>query len=105
MEQRVIKRSSKGESPSSPSPVLLDTQDSRIGSRLLFVGVQLFKRHFPQLPAYQLEQMGYNPQLRYLETEQGIQLYTLLQDEQHDPTQPIPDEYGFDELMALDEAF
>jgi hypothetical protein len=51
-----------------------------------------------------LEQMGYEPQLRYLETEQGVKLYALLKDEQYDPSQPIPDDH-YEELMALYEAF
>jgi hypothetical protein len=52
-----------------------------------------------------VEEMGYEPQLRYLETEQGLKLYALLKDQQFDPSQSIPDDYGIDELVALYEAF
>jgi hypothetical protein len=52
-----------------------------------------------------LQEMGYDPQLRYLETGEAVKLCALLREEQHNPTQSIPDEYRFDELMALYEAF
>jgi hypothetical protein len=52
-----------------------------------------------------LEQMGHQPQLRYLETQDGLKLFALLRDEQHDPTQKIDDEYLIDERIALYEAF
>jgi hypothetical protein len=53
-----------------------------------------------------LEQLGYEPQLRYLETNAGeLQLYALLRDEQHDPTLPIAEHYLLDERIALFESF
>lgn len=52
-----------------------------------------------------LEQMGHQPQLRYLETSDGIQLYALLKFEQLDPNEPIPEDYWIDEVSKLWEAF
>ena len=52
-----------------------------------------------------LEQMGYEPQLRYQETQAGLRLYALLRDEQLDPTQSIDDHHRLEERLALYEAF
>lgn len=73
----------------------------RPGQWLLYIDLFEIKSRSVTDTLTLLEQMGYMPQLRYLETERGLNLYALLKDEQHDPTQPINDEYGFDELMAL----
>jgi hypothetical protein len=52
-----------------------------------------------------LEQMGYQPELRYDETKVGVMLYALLKFDQLDPTQPIPDEHRDAEFVRLCEAF
>ncbi len=74
------------------------------GQWLLYIDFSEIKSRSVTQTLTLLEQMGYVPQLRYLETEQVLNLYALLKDEQHDPTQPINDRHGFDELMALYDA-
>ena len=49
-------------------------------------------------------QLGYEPQLRYLESKAGLSLYALLLHEQHDPSGAIDDAYRVDETIALFEA-
>jgi hypothetical protein len=51
-----------------------------------------------------LESMGHQPQLRYQETKDGLNLFALLRDEQADPAAAIDDEYLIDQRMALYEA-
>ena len=48
-----------------------------------------------------LSELGYTPQLRYLEIQTGLHVVAVLKDEQHDPAQPIDDEALFDEWEAL----
>lgn len=48
-----------------------------------------------------LTELGYEPQLRYLELKTGLHVFALLKDEQHDPTVMIDDEYLMDEWEAL----
>jgi hypothetical protein len=52
-----------------------------------------------------VQQLGYEPQLRYLESNSGFSLYALLLDEQHDPNRAIDSLYRVDETIALFEAF
>ncbi|MBW4622051.1 MAG: hypothetical protein KME17_22190 [Cyanosarcina radialis HA8281-LM2] len=75
------------------------------GQWLLYVDLEEIKSKSVIQVLTLLEQMGYDPQLRYLETDRGVKLYALLKEEQHEPTQSISDEHGFGELIALYEAF
>jgi hypothetical protein len=78
----------------------------RAGQFLVYIDLSLIQSRSKAETLALLEQMGYEPQLRYLETSAGeIQLYALLRDEQHDPALPIPDHYLLDERIALFEAF
>lgn len=52
-----------------------------------------------------VDKLGYEPQLRYLESKNGLSLFALLLEEQHDPNQAIDDTYRADETIALFEAF
>lgn len=52
-----------------------------------------------------LEQMGYQPELRYDETKVGLKLYALLKFDQLDPTKQIPDEHMDAEFVRLCEVF
>jgi hypothetical protein len=77
----------------------------RPGQFLLYIDLSEIASHSVAETLNRLEQMGYEPQLRYLETQNGLRLYALLHDEQLDPTQPIPDHYRMGERLALYEAF
>jgi hypothetical protein len=48
-----------------------------------------------------LPSLGYEPQLRYLETPTGLHVVAVLKDEQVEPFQTIDDEAWFDEWEAL----
>jgi hypothetical protein len=52
-----------------------------------------------------LEKMGYQPELRYRETVEGIELHALLREEQQASGHTFPDDHWFDDMMALYEAF
>ncbi|BAU10258.1 hypothetical protein LEP3755_07400 [Leptolyngbya sp. NIES-3755] len=77
----------------------------KAGQILWYVDLSEIRSHSVSEALELLEQMGYQPQLRYLETQNGLKLFALLKDEQRDPNQVIDDEYLIDERLALFEAF
>ena len=48
-----------------------------------------------------LSSLGYEPQLRYLETPTELHVVAVLKDEQRDPTQAIDEDTWLDEWEAL----
>jgi hypothetical protein len=48
-----------------------------------------------------LTELGYEPQLRYLELRTGLHVFAVLKDEQHDPNVMIDDEYLMNEWETL----
>lgn len=48
-----------------------------------------------------LSSLGYDPQLRYLETPTGLHVVAVLKDEQTDPTSPSDEEALLDEWESL----
>lgn len=78
----------------------------RPGQFLVYIDLSMVQSRSKAETLTELERLGYAPQLRFLETPSGeVKLYALLRDEQHDPTQRIPDTYLREETIALFEAF
>lgn len=48
-----------------------------------------------------LAELGYEPQLRYLELRTGFHVFAVLKDEQHDPNVTLADEYLMNEWSTL----
>ncbi len=48
-----------------------------------------------------LTELGYEPQLRYLELRTGLHVFAVLKDKQHDPNVIIDDEYLMNEWETL----
>lgn len=48
-----------------------------------------------------LTELGYDPQLRYLELRAGLHVFAVLKDEQHDSNVMIDDEYLMNEWETL----
>lgn len=48
-----------------------------------------------------LTELGYDPQLRYLELRSGLHVFAVLKDEQHDSSVMIDDEYLMNEWETL----
>ena len=48
-----------------------------------------------------LTELGYEPQLRYLELRTGLHVFALLKDEQHEPNVMIDQEYLMNEWETL----
>jgi len=48
-----------------------------------------------------LNELGYEPRLRYLELRIGLHVFAVLKDEQHDPNVMIDDEYLINEWETL----
>lgn len=79
------------------------------GQLLLYIDFSEIKQRSIGETLTLLEQLGYQPQLRYLESQDSegktiVKLYALLKDEQHEPTVQIPEDYLESELEALYEA-
>jgi hypothetical protein len=77
----------------------------RPGQFLLYVDLSAVTQRSVSETLNTLGKLGYEPQLRYQEMQDGLRLYALLRDEQLDPTQPICDRYRLEERLALYEAF
>jgi hypothetical protein len=80
-------------------------QIPKSGQLLMYVELTAIKGKSISESLALLEAMGYEPQLRYLDLNDGLHLYALLRDEQLDPAQLIDDNYRLDERIALFEAF
>jgi hypothetical protein len=77
-----------------------------VGQFLVYIDLSMIQSRTKADTLALLVQLGYEPQLRYLETQTGeIQLYALLRDEQHDPSFPIADDYLLIDRIALFELF
>jgi hypothetical protein len=75
------------------------------GQLVMYVELSMMKHLTVAQTLQRLEQMGYTPQLRYLELADGIHLFAVLRDEQHNPMEQIDSHYRADEVIALFEAF
>lgn len=75
------------------------------GQVLMYVDLSQVKHCSVTEALNRLEQMGYTPELRYLETGNEVKLYALLLDEQLNSAQPVDDFYRMSERLALFEAF
>lgn len=75
------------------------------GQRIVYIDFSEIKSRSVAETLKLVEELDYYPQLRYLETPNGIQLYALLRFEQLDPNEPIPEDHWVDDVMKLCEQF
>ncbi|NJO78921.1 MAG: hypothetical protein HC827_10625 [Cyanobacteria bacterium RM1_2_2] len=67
----------------------------------IILGVDLSEAEQASQVLNGLTELGYEPQLRYLELKTGLHVFALLKEEQHHPSQTIDDEYWIDEWEML----
>lgn len=67
----------------------------------IILGVDLSETERSSEVLHLLSQLGYEPQLRYLELKTGLHVFAILKDEQHSPNLTIDDEYLMDEWETL----
>lgn len=67
----------------------------------IILGVDLSETEHSSQVLDLLAELGYNPQLRYLELRIGLHVFAVLKDEQHDPNVMIDDEYLMNEWETL----
>ncbi len=67
----------------------------------IILGVDLSKTQRSSQALSLLTQLGYEPQLRYLELKTGLHVFAILKDEQYDPNLMIDDEYLISEWENL----
>lgn len=67
----------------------------------IILGVDLSETERSSQVLNLLTELGYEPDLRYLELKTGLHVFAVLKDEQHDPNVMISDEYLINEWETL----
>lgn len=67
----------------------------------IILGVDLSETERASLTLSLLTQLGYEPQIRYLELNRGLHVFAILKDEQYDPNVMLDDEYLISEWENL----
>jgi hypothetical protein len=67
----------------------------------IILGVDLSETEYPSQVLGSLSDLGYEPELRYLELKTGLHVFAILKHEQHNQSHLFNDDYLMDEWEAL----